>query len=88
MIDSKTCQHLSKKVLPITSLTLCETCGEPVPGANVVPSEPPTWVPNRILLQLRAEGKCDRCKRSYEEGALIVRAGEGYAHATCPGRAR
>jgi hypothetical protein len=81
-----TCPHLSRRVSPITSLTLCEACGEAVPGANLIAAEPPTWVPNHILLRLRAEGSCDVCKQRYREGDSIKRLGrDGFAHAACLG---
>lgn len=81
-----TCQHRSTKVSPITSLTTCASCGEPVPGANYIQPRPATWVPNHILLDLFAEGSCDVCKARYVKGDSIKRAGEGlFAHASCVG---
>lgn len=81
-----TCLHLSRKVSPITALTLCESCGEPVPGANRLAPAQPTWVPNHLLLKLRAEGSCDLCKGRFTEGDSIKRAGQDlFAHASCVG---
>lgn len=51
--EGMTCQHLKTKSSPITALTLCEVCGEPIPGANLLQPLKPTWVPAGVLAERR-----------------------------------